>query len=65
MGRTISDATALRKIKSELAGLIKDCAVMRGERDTFRVRAIKAEQEVVEWKERFDILLKRDGVSAS
>jgi len=64
MGRTVSDATALRKVKSELTQWIKDCGAMRVERDAFRARATKAEQETAEWKARFDILLRRDGISA-
>ena len=64
MGKIASDATLLRKIKTE-QNLLKDTlAAMRVERDTFRVRATKAEQETAEWKARFDILLRRDGMSA-
>lgn len=63
MGRTVSDATALRRVKAELAQWIKDCGAMRVERDAFRSRATKAEQESAEWKARFDILLRRDSAS--
>lgn len=63
MGRTVSDATALRKLKTELTQLIKELREMRVERETFRARATKAEQESAEWKARFDILLRRDGIS--
>lgn len=31
---------------------------MRADRDAYRIRATKAEQEVAEWKRRFDALLK-------
>lgn len=60
MSRPVSDATALRKAKADFAQLVKDCNTIRIERDTFRARATKAEQESAEWKARFDILLRRD-----
>ena len=60
MGRIASDATTLRSVKAELARLMKEFSPMRVERDRFRARAIKAEQDAAEWKARFDILLRRD-----
>jgi hypothetical protein len=60
MGRIASDATMLRAAKSELALAKKNCAVAIAQCNAYRVRATKAEQEVAEWKTRFDILLKRE-----
>ena len=64
MGKIASDATLLRRFKAESNSLKDTLAAMRVERDTFRARATKAEQEVAEWKARFDILLRRDGMTA-
>jgi len=62
MPRAISDATALRQAKSDLVRCVKDYDAMRLDRDKYRSRAAKAEQEAAEWKARFDILLRRDGL---
>jgi FtsZ-binding cell division protein ZapB len=64
MGKIASDATLLRRIKAEQNALKETLSEMRVERDSFRARATKAEQETAEWKARFDILLRRDGMSA-
>jgi FtsZ-binding cell division protein ZapB len=53
--------------KTQIKNLRYDCSILRNERDSLKIerdkyrnRATKAEQEVVEWKARFDTLLRRD-----
>ena len=60
MSKLPSDATQLRSLKSEFNHPNRECASARQYRDMYRARAIKAEQDVAQWKERFDILLRRD-----
>lgn len=60
MGRQASDATLLRHAKREINELDSQRAYWRVLADQYRDRATKAEQEVAEWKERFDLLLRRD-----
>jgi hypothetical protein len=60
MGRVASDTTLLRAAKAELAREKIAYADAAAQRDAYRARATKAEQEVAEWKARFDILLRRD-----
>lgn len=60
MSRMPSEATQLRTAKSEIKRLEGKLAQEGALAREFRVRATKAEQEVAEWKERFDILLRRD-----
>lgn len=60
MSKTPSDATLIRTLKRQLSEANSSFASMKFERDHFRARATKAEQEVAEWKTRFDILLRRD-----
>lgn len=62
MSKPPSDATMLRTVKAELARTEKERVALRTQRDEYRVRATKAEQEVAEWKARFDILLRREDV---
>ena len=61
MGRIASDATMLRAAKAELVLVKKVSAETVTQRDAYRARATKAEQDVAEWKLRFDLLLRRDG----
>lgn len=58
MPRAISDATALRNAKSNLARCVEDFETMRLDRDIYRSRAAKAEGEAAVWKARFKILLR-------
>lgn len=60
MGRIISAATLLRQVKADLAQRNRLYLEALVQRDAFRVRATKAEQEAAEWKVRFDLLLRRD-----
>ncbi len=59
MGRTASPETQLRSAKAEIKDLEAQLTVMRRSRDEYHSRTTKAEQECKEWKERFDLLLKR------
>ena len=43
----------LRRVTLERNDAVKQCSL-------YRARATKAEQEVSEWKQRFDVLLRRD-----
>jgi soluble cytochrome b562 len=62
MGKIASDTTLLRTAKYELVKMKASYSESCAQRDSYRVRASKAEQEAKEWKERFDILLRRDDV---
>jgi outer membrane murein-binding lipoprotein Lpp len=64
MSKAPSEATQIRTLKARLAEAEKDRSALARERDAYRVRATKAEQECAEWRERFDILLRRDGKKA-
>ncbi len=60
MSRLPSEATQLRNAKTEIRKLeahVKSLAEALG---AYRARATKAEQEVAEWKTRFDLLLRRE-----
>lgn len=63
--RKPSDATLLRQVRrslSETKGALELCKIQR---EQYLGRAVKAEQEVAEWKRRFDDLLRlRPGVQA-
>ena len=59
MSRAPSDATLLRTAKAEIKALVLLLRSAEGARETYRVRASKAEQECVEWKARFDLLLRQ------
>ena len=67
-----SEENEMRKLseKTQIKNLRYDCSLLRDERDRlkvereqYRVRATKAEQECAEWKNRFDVLLKREDKS--
>ena len=53
-----SPETELRYLKNDYNSMERDLLRIREDRDTYRARATKAEQEVIEWKRRFDALLK-------
>ena len=61
MSREPSDATKLRTAKSELSSAKTALAASEKLAHEYRARATKAEQQVSEWKARFDILLRREG----
>ena len=56
--RKPSPETELRNLRRDHNGLRTDWLIDRADRDAYRARATKAEQEIVEWKRRFDALLK-------
>ena len=60
MSKLPSDATRLRSLKSAYNYLRKELDAMREHRDQYRARATKAEQDAKEWKDRFDVLLRRE-----
>lgn len=58
MARKPSAETELRTVKRLLAERTKELAFVTNNREHYRIRATKAEQEVAEWKRRFDELLR-------
>ena len=64
MSKLPSEATQIRYLKRELSDLRSELANALTSTATYRARATKAEREAAEWKQRFDILLRRDDVSA-
>ena len=62
MGKTVSDTTLLKRTLAELNALSKLYQDACKYRDVYRGRATTSQQAVAEWKERFDILLRRDDV---
>ena len=57
MGRVASDATLLRRARSDLLRWKKRWESTMTERNHFMTRAIAAEKEAIEWRQRFDTLL--------
>lgn len=65
MPKKPSDATQLRTVRRNLADVNGRLALANASVEQWRGRATKAEQEVAEWKRRFDDLLRlRPGVQA-
>ncbi|MCR4297529.1 MAG: hypothetical protein NUV75_02065 [Gallionella sp.] len=60
MSKLPSEATQLRRLKSDHKLLKKEFYQVRVDRDAYRARATRMEQEVAQWRERFDILLRRE-----
>ena len=65
MAKAPSPVTELRTTKALLKRAIADCSAITAERNAYRFRANKAEQEVAEWKARFDVLLRRDDLKSN
>lgn len=57
--RKTSAATMLRAVRRNLAETKGALELCRMRAEEYRARATRAEQEVTEWKERFDALLTR------
>ena len=57
MGKLPSAETQLRTERSKMTVLRREFKLVCDERNMYRVRALKADQEVIEWKARFDALL--------
>lgn len=60
MAKAPSEATQIRNLKAQLKSVQLALESVAKERDQYRVRATKAEQEAAQWRERFDILLRRE-----
>ena len=58
MSKLPSVETQLRTTRHELKRARVEIAGLKGERDAYRTRAMKAERESYDWKCRFDALLK-------
>lgn len=65
MSRKPSDATLLRAARAELRDARRQRDALKAEAYELRTRANKAEQELAEWKARFDKLLERSPVTQS
>ena len=61
MPRAASEATQLRAAKADIRRLTVERGRAEQQAAAYRARATKAEQEVAEWKKRFDALLKVAG----
>lgn len=59
MSRAPSEKTQLRTAERVIKQLRAEVLEVRRERDAYRSRATQAEQQVAEWKARFDALLQR------
>ena len=60
MPREASAETKLRTAKADIRRLHIELNRANKSANEYRARAAKAEQEAAEWKQRFDILLRRD-----
>jgi hypothetical protein len=60
MAREPSTETKLRTAKADIRRLYIELARANQAASEYRARATKAEQEAAEWKQRFDVLLRRD-----
>jgi hypothetical protein len=60
MAKAPSIETQLKTARAELRKLHIDLLREQQQVAHYRARTMKAEQEVAEWKQRFDILLRRD-----
>lgn len=59
MSKAPSEKTMLIRAKQELRRSREDILKLKGIAEQYRVRASEAEQDAKEWKERFDILLRK------
>lgn len=59
MSRLPSEKTQLATARRETKKLLLEVSKLKSDMEYYRRRAIKAEQEVAEWKARFDALLAR------
>lgn len=58
MSRLPSAETQLRHARGDLHRTKQELSSLKEVAESYRIRATKAEQEVSEWKRRFDALLK-------
>ena len=61
MSRLPSDATMLRRVNRELRECRSQLAELIRDRDQYKWRCAKFENELSQWKSRFDALLKISG----
>ena len=59
MSKAPSEATQLRNLRGDFKVVAAERLKAERERDIWRGRATKAEQEAQEWKARFDLLLSK------
>ena len=59
MSKQPSEKTQLASERRHNKRLLGEMHAVVRERDSYRIRATKAEQELAEWKKRFDLLLAR------
>lgn len=59
MSKAPSMETQLRNAQREWVYYEKRCEQVSAAHDAWKMRAVKAEQELAEWKSRFDKLLER------
>jgi hypothetical protein len=59
VSRAANPETTIRNLKRDLKRSREVANEMAATANTYRARATKAEQEVAEWKKRFDALLLR------
>ena len=62
MGKAPSEATQLRTARRELKEAKKEIVMLVRDRNEYRARATKAEQEATDWRSRFDQLLAREPI---
>ena len=65
MAKAPSTETQLRTARADIRRLTVEVARANQQAAAYRTRATQAEREVGQWKQRFDILLRRDGVKTS
>jgi FtsZ-binding cell division protein ZapB len=65
MPRLPSDKTITANLRRENNRLRKEVTTTRAAAESYRVRATRAEQEVSDWKRRFDALLERRAAALS
>jgi hypothetical protein len=59
MSRKPTPETELKTVKRELRQSQEDAAKWLRDANTYRARAMQAEQECADWRKRFDLLLAR------
>lgn len=65
MARKPSPETELRTLRSQLKHTKAAFEAVVRQRDEYRARATRSEQEAAQWRERFDLLLRREQPNAN
>ena len=63
MGKPPSDKTRLRNALSDLRRTEKELSALSDDRNQLYRKSINLEREIVEWKYRFDVLLRQSTVA--